>query len=214
MFIELIDLLRCPEPHRESSLVAAFSEMRERFVIEARLGCPECGASYAISAGVADFTGQRAPDRFLADDRLTSPGDEADDEEAGYRTAAMLGLSRPGSLVVLDEYLHESAARVAMIAEAQVIVVNPSVAVEDTERVAVVLSRDRVPLGIASADAVASSRIVEGARLLRSGGRLVAPAATHLGTQFVELARDDAWVVAERVSELIPISVVRNTSRR
>jgi hypothetical protein len=44
MHIEFIDLLRCPNPHEETWLVAALHRMDGRLVIDAKLGCPVCSA--------------------------------------------------------------------------------------------------------------------------------------------------------------------------
>jgi uncharacterized protein YbaR (Trm112 family) len=57
MFIELTDILRCPEPHEEQFVVLIPDEISERSVRSGRLGCPVCQREYLIQAGIADFGG-------------------------------------------------------------------------------------------------------------------------------------------------------------
>ena len=56
MFIELIDQLRCINPHEDTWLVASFKTVSNRFVLEGSLGCPACSAQYPIRDGIADFS--------------------------------------------------------------------------------------------------------------------------------------------------------------
>ena len=42
MHIELTELLRCPESHREEMLVLSTGEMRDRMVRSGLVGCPVC----------------------------------------------------------------------------------------------------------------------------------------------------------------------------
>ena len=44
MFVEIIDLLRCPNAHAESWLVAAAARTVGRHIVEGTLGCPVCEA--------------------------------------------------------------------------------------------------------------------------------------------------------------------------
>ena len=60
MFIELVDALRCPQPHAESWLVVASTRTQARHILEGTLGCPVCRAEYPIVDGVVDFRGDSA----------------------------------------------------------------------------------------------------------------------------------------------------------
>src|SRR5687768_1907806 len=91
MHIGFIDLLRCPNLHEDSWLVAAFYRMDGRVVVEGKLGCPVCGAEYFIREGTAVFgetPGQSQPSAVGAD-------------TDGTVVAALLNLSRPGMLALL-----------------------------------------------------------------------------------------------------------------
>lgn len=198
MYIETIDLLRCPRDHEETWLVAAFTGMDGRFVVEGKLGCPICNASYDIIAGMARFSGE-VSDSFAP--RV--------DPEAAIRTAALLNLARPGAIAVLCGDEANVAKDVSEMAECRVIALNPSAHIEDTEKVATVVSIDRIPLASASVDAIAlgacATLASDAARVLRPGGRLTANAEVPLPSGMVEIARDERMVVAESVGPIIPL---------
>jgi len=198
VYIEMIDLLRCPLEHEETWLVAAFSRMNGRFVMEGKLGCPVCNASYEVTDGIARFAEFTAPREGAAV--------EHDD---AVRTAALLNLTRPGSLAVLCGNDAGVAEQVSAMTQCRVIALNPSSLIDETEYVAVIHALDRFPIGSASVDAVAigdcDRMLADAARILRPSGRLTAPASSTLPEGFRELARDDVTVVCERVSPLVTI---------
>jgi uncharacterized protein YbaR (Trm112 family) len=198
MFIEMIDLLRCPRDHEETWLVASFTEMDGRFVIEGKLGCPVCSASYDIIDGVAIFGGE-ASDAFAP----------VVNGESVMRTAALLNVTRPASTVVLcgDEAI--PSQEVAELTQCRVIALNPSANIEDTDRVATVTCMDRIPLATASVDAIAigdcAALLPDAARVLRPGSRITASATTDLPSEFSQKARDEQHVVAESPTTLISL---------
>jgi uncharacterized protein YbaR (Trm112 family) len=59
MHIELTEMLRCPEPHREEMLVLSTGEIRDRMVFSGLVGCPVCHKEYPISRGVVNFRRSR-----------------------------------------------------------------------------------------------------------------------------------------------------------
>lgn len=87
MFIELTDILRCPQPHEEQFVVLIPDEMDGRSVRTGRLGCPVCHREYLIRNGVADFGASRP---------WVDSAPPAIEPEA---LAAFLGLSGPGGYV-------------------------------------------------------------------------------------------------------------------
>jgi uncharacterized protein YbaR (Trm112 family) len=203
MFIELIDLLRCPVEHEESWLVAAFTRMDGRFVIEGKLGCPVCSASYPITDGIARFS-PAIPRTALAHDAVS-----ADDV---IRAAAMLGLTRAGMTVVLEGRDAALAPSVVEMSGARVIAVNAESPIPETEGVAAVTATGRLPVATGSVDGLllgadAGSSMAEAARILRRGGRIVAPASIQVAAgAFRQLARDERNVVLESVGELVKLS--------
>jgi len=208
MYIELIDLLRCPREHEESWLVAAFYKMQDRFVIEGQLGCPICAASYSVLGGVADLREREAASPST---RAASRDENFGDEPV--RVAAMLGLTRPGAVAVLVGMDGDMAGEVSELTQARVISLNSrSSQSRERENVASVLYGERFPLAAASVDGVMLERgspvsaVPEAVRVLKTGGRLVADAAMVLRGSLRELARDDRYVVAESTGPLLSLS--------
>ncbi len=204
MFIELIDLLRCPVDHEDSWLVAAFTRIDQRFVIEGQLGCPVCSATYLIRGGVAEFAGPPAPSEEF------EPAAGADE---AARVAAMLGLTRPGSVAVLCGSSGAVAPAVAEMTGSRIIVANPLAAEGATERVGVVTASSRLPVAPGSLDGIvvessSDQAIGEALRVLKPGGRIAAPAATISAGRFAELARDDRNVVGETPAPLVTLERV------
>lgn len=202
MFIETIDLLRCPREHDETWLVAAFTTLRDRFVLDGTLGCPVCDAVYPIADGIADFS--------LSGQEATECGDTAaPDPDYALRLAAFLNLMSPGHTVVLEGAHAAHAAEVATITQCRVIAVTPLIRLDDTELTSTVCATGRIPLASASLAGVALTNAGlagEAARVLRRGGRLVGPAEMILPPAFSELARDDTHVVAESKGPLVGLS--------
>ena len=56
MFTELIDQLRCPNAHEDSWLVATSTRTGSRHILDGKLGCPVCKATFDIVDGEALFT--------------------------------------------------------------------------------------------------------------------------------------------------------------
>jgi len=205
MYIELIDLLRCPGEHSDSWLVAAFNRMDGRFVMEGKLGCPVCSASYRIRDGIADLTENEY------EMSLGCTGLEYPDEQGAVRAAALLGLTKPNAIVVLAGDAASLAQPVSDIAEARVMALNSTARIVESEKVAVVLSDKRLPFAPGSIDGImleetTTEFVPDTPRALRQGGRLVVPIGTVLPAGFRELARDDEQVVAESIGELITLS--------
>ena len=205
MYIELIDLLRCPRQHPDSWLVAAFNKMDGRFVVEGKLGCPVCSASYKIRDGIADLS--EAPYEITQ----VCGGLDYPDEEAAMRAAALLGLTKPNALVVLAGDAASLARHVSDIAEARVIALNSTTRIDESEKVAIVVTDTRLPFAPSSIDGIkldesTASFAGDASRVLRHGGRLIAPRGTTLPATFRELAKDEKEIVAESIGELITLS--------
>ena len=206
MYIELIDLLRCPRNHEETWLVAAFTKLSERYVEEGRLGCPVCNASYVIRGGAAIFGADVRED--------TGAVESQPDADAAIRLAAFLNLTRPGSTVLLHGSHAALARTVSEITQSRMIALDPQFKVDDTELIATIRGDGRIPLASSSLDAVALSdsiHVNDVSRVLRQGGRLLAPVDVPLPAGVTELARDTQFVVAEAHGPVIPI---RRTSYR
>lgn len=200
MHIELIDLLRCPRDHEETWLVAAFTKLQDRYVQEARLGCPVCNAAFEIHHGVADFAeaGRSRP----------ASGELPAESDAPIRLAAFLNLTKPGSLAVLQGHHSRSAHAASEITGCRILALDADTQVGDTELVAAIRSDSRIPLASNSVDGAAliDSRYLNDApRVLRQGGRLVLPPDISLPAGFTEMARDDRAVIAEAAGPVISL---------
>lgn len=203
MHIEFIDLLRCPNVHEESWLVAAFYKMDGRAVVEGKLGCPVCGAEFLIRDGVAVFGEDDVRRQTL------SPDEPASDDTM---LAALLDLARPGMLALLSGDFARASEAVAESTGARIIALNSPSRVSGSESVAEVRAVFPIPLAEHSLDGIALDRthgtatmVAEAARLLRPRGRLAAGAEAALPPHFRELARDAKLVVAEYVGELVTL---------
>lgn len=200
MYIELIDLLRCPEPHEESQLVAALNKVEGRHVIEAKLGCPVCGAEFFIRDGIAIFG-----------DALSSKAHHSRDAVA-IRISAFLNLISPGKTILLAGELASASASVAESASARVLSLNSPSRVRLLDNVAEIRAMPRLPLASKSLDGIALDQFHstaeffgEAAILLKPSGRLYARTKEKLPPQFHELAGDNEELVAEYIGDLVSL---------
>jgi hypothetical protein len=179
--------------------------MNGRLVVEAKLGCPDCGAEYFIRNGVAIFSGEESTDSVL---QISPPDD------AAVRIAAFLDLTGSGKIVLLAGDEATSAEALSELADARIIALNSPLGFQSplSERIAQVRARVPIPLALRSLDGVALDDahsipeiVSEAARLLRPRGRLLASARAALSPEFRELARDETHVIAEYVGELVSL---------
>ena len=208
MFIELIDLLRCIRPHDETWLVASFNKVNNRFVEEARLGCPSCSAEYWIRGGVADFSEEVVLPK-CEDERKAASHRR---EELATRAGAYLEATEPGTTVVLGGLWAHAAQELSEMAEIRVIAINAPSEVKESETVGLVSVGSEIPLAARSVlgvalDAWFPAKIVESAvRVVRPGGRIVGPAAMKTPSELSILAHDDKYWVAQKAPEVVTIS--------
>ncbi len=214
MFIEVIDSLRCVRAHDESWLVAAITTMAGRDIREGSLGCPVCGAEYAIREGVAIFDPGAPPNESLP----RNPHDESD-ADAAMRCAALLGLFDSGGIALLGGVWARSARAMLDIAQVAILVVGPPRGLILGTGVSEIRVGEVLPLATGSVRGVAldehtcSTALVAGARrALVPGGRLVAPVTAAIPDGMIERARDDEHWVAEAAP--VPAPVVPLTVRR
>jgi uncharacterized protein YbaR (Trm112 family) len=207
VFIELLDLLRCPKPHDETWLVASFNNVSNRFVESGTLGCPICSAQYPIENGVADFSGG-----------LSSPSRDAqrsaashNREELATRAGAFLDATEPGATVVLGGAWAHAAEVLSSLAEVRVIALNPEGDVKESASVGLVRVAAEIPLAADSClgvaiDAWFNSAIVGAAlRVVRPGGRVVGPSTMPPPPELAVLAQDADYWVARKTPSLIPL---------
>ena len=169
MFIELTDLLRCPNPHDESFLVLLPDRMDGRSVRTGQLGCPVCGRTFDLMDGVFDSGG--APAASAENTGLSAEN-----------VSVLIGLSGPGGYLALVgpvASLWEDVARlnpgVALVA------INPPEEVKDSAGISVVRG-GVIPLKSRSVRAVVLGKpYADDPAWIRDAARLVLPGLRVLG---------------------------------
>jgi uncharacterized protein YbaR (Trm112 family) len=201
MFIELVDALRCPNPHEESWLVASADRMEARHIVNGTLGCPVCKAEFPIRNGVVDF--RRGASGAL-------PASAAPDQEQAMRLAAFLDLTDgQGFAVLLGEWGGHAPLLRTMV-ETPLVLVDPPEDVEGEPGISVIRCDGELPLAAAASRGIAiddgpAARVASAVRATRVKGRLVAPASMAVPAGVRELARDDAMWVGERETPDSPL---------
>jgi hypothetical protein len=205
VFIPLVDVLRCVNPHAETWLVASIERAEDRYIIQGTLGCPTCLAEYQIRDGVVYFT-----------DTTAKTPNVTPDESQAMRLAAGLGLTEPRMTALLQGTWAAHAQFVRGVSPAQLILLNPPNGMTSGDGVSVIVS-ERIPLAQQSVDAIAvddsfgslSESGVAPLPALKRGGRLLAPAATPLPHGLNELARDDeVWVARVDDREIVSAPIL------
>lgn len=190
---DLLDVLRCPHMHDESWLVAMVHEANGADLRAATLACPVCEREFAVQDGIAHF----GPPRTVDDRTVASLSPDA--------LAALLGVGESTAPVLLTGAFAALGAGMGALVEAPQVWLNaPLDASPSMQPAAQLISPERAPLGAGTMAAVAiDAAHAQGAMLdslvnsVRPGGRVVAPARVALSGALRELARDDAWQVAE-----------------
>lgn len=236
MFVELIDQLRCPGPHEDSWLVLFADESRDRHILRGTLGCPICGRRYVIERGTAWFT-EAGGDATAAvatgslPERPASPPSPERGPPTGVpptavspsavsptALAAYLGLAEPGGVAGLFGSWARIAGDLGDVVEMiELVAIAPDTPTDPMQSAIMPRSRAQVPLATGSLRAAAVDQgddaglvATEAARLVRSGGRILAPASVPVPDGVRELTRDDSWWIGEReggmTSGFIPIT--------
>lgn len=183
MHIELTEMLRCPEAHREEMLVLSTGEVRDRMVRSGLVGCPVCHKEYPISRGIVNF--RRSRERVSNDKTsgprvaYTPPSPLPSADAANLQV--LLELSGPGGYVVLIGSAVRQAPRLSSLMEGVHFVgVNGPVEMEEQAMLSLLYANEKVPLRssvargvVVGADLAISSWLVEAHRVLLRGRRFV-----------------------------------------
>ena len=210
MFIELVDMLRCPNRHEETWLVLAADRTDGRDVMDGTLGCPICQAEYPIVAGIARFGAAPAT--------RTSPPDESE----SLRLAALLDLKDGRGYAILVGETGNHAPRMRDLTDAQLLLVDPPADIEMGNGLSGITrpSTHALPLAEGSARAIAlddtatEESLIVALDVVAPGGRLLAPITLPLPEHTTELARDDRNWLAERAREPRASGIVSIDRRR
>ena len=169
MFIELTDLLRCPNPHDESFLVLLPDRMDGRSVRTGQLGCPVCGRTFDLMDGVFDSGG--------------APAASAENTGLGAENVSVLiGLSGPGGYLALVgpvASLWEDVAR--LNPGVTLVAINPPEEVKDSAGISVVRG-GMIPLKSRSVRGVVLGKpYADDPAWIRDAARLVLPGLRVVG---------------------------------
>lgn len=206
MRLFLVDVLRCPEPHADSWLVASTGVMQDRHVIDGELGCPVCGARYRVHEGVARL-GSRKPGRVSSAEPT---------EQAVVRLGALLGLDSPGGVVLLARAHAPMARALRDATRVEILQLDPPPDVAMGEGISGIAGAPRAPLAAGSlrgaaldADTADAEYVASVVAALRPHARLIAPASTPRPAGLRELARDTEEWVAEKESAAPTVTLRR-----
>jgi hypothetical protein len=182
MHIELTEMLRCPEAHREDVMVLSTGEMVGRMVRFGIIGCPVCRKEYLITNGIVDFAGnvKRESENAVAREptfpvsRVPPPG-AAD-------LQALLELSGPGGFVVLvGDAARHAVGLAGLMAGIHFIGINAPPDVEELPVLSLLRTGAVIPLRqsiargvVVGRDLASSPWLVEAHRILLRGRRFVA----------------------------------------
>jgi uncharacterized protein YbaR (Trm112 family) len=209
--IELTEMLRCPEAHREEILVLSTGEMRDRMVRTGVVGCPVCHKEYPIARGIVNF--RRSRERVANEDsgsrpRVTayvppSPLPSAD----AANLQALLELSGAGGYVVLVGSAVRQASRLgALMPGIHFVGINAPSEMEEQAMLSLLYANEKVPLRssvargvVVGADLATSSWLVEAHRVLLRGRRFVVEnEEPELPIGLVKLAAENGLWVGEK----------------
>jgi uncharacterized protein YbaR (Trm112 family) len=202
MHIELTELLRCPESHREEMLVLSTGEVRERMVRSGVVGCPVCHKEYPIARGIVNF--RRSRERVAKNPYVPpSPLPSADPE----RLQALLELSGPGGYVVLvGSAVRHAPALARLMPGIHFVGVNAPADMEEQPALSLLYAAERIPMRSAvargvviGADLAVSPWLVDAHRVLLRGRRFVVEnEEPELPIGLVKLAAEHGLWVGEK----------------
>jgi len=182
MHIELTEMLRCPEAHREEMLVLSTGEVRDRMVRTGLVGCPVCHKEYPIARGIVNF--RRSRERVSKESSgprpayaPPSPLPSADATDL----QALLQLAGPGGYVVLVGSAVRQAPRLSSLMEGiHFVGINAPLEMDEQPMLSLLYANEKVPLRTAvargvvvGADLATSAWLVEAHRVLLRGRRFV-----------------------------------------
>ena len=184
MHIELTEMLRCPEQHREDAMVLSTGEMIGRMVRSGLVGCSVCRREFLIKDGIVDFAGSAEQGALTSAD----PGPAARGESAPCPPLpspadlqALLELSGPGGFVVLLGDAARCAAGLAgLMAGIHFVGVNAPADADELPALSLLRASGGIPLRqamargvVVGADLATSPWLAEAHRILLRGRRFV-----------------------------------------
>jgi len=209
VFTELIDMLRCPQPHEDSWLVATSTRTGNRHILDGKLGCPVCKTTFDITEGEVMFSSAPVLRSAISLD-----------DDAAFRLAAQLHLVEAPKPILLTGHWSRAVAPLRRIVSTVTMFVgNATSVVTQDERVSTLrLPSSGIPLATGALRGLALDRahagdvyVRDAARVVTTAGRLVVPASVALDAALWRtLASDTDVTVAQR----LPVASAPITLRR
>jgi len=198
VFIEVTEILRCPQPHDESYIICGPVSMDGRDVVRGGLACPVCRAEYPIVDRVAWFA---PPD---AEAGLRAPGARSNLTADGVRT--FLDLQGGGGYVLLVGNAGRFGAELAgLLPLSAVVCLGLSANRPDTGPVSVVHSPRTMPVKrrcvravVIGSDAAVDPWLSGAVDTLLPGLRVIVEDESAAPAGVVELARGAGVFVGEK----------------
>src|SRR5216117_114282 len=179
MHIELTEMLRCPEAHREDAMVLSTGEMVGRMVRSGLIGCSVCRKEFLITNGIVDFTGQGTGEGGRVRSGATPPPSPV---PPPMDLQALLELSGPGGFVVLlGDAARHAVGLSGLMGGIHFIGINAPAGLEELPVLSLLRTKAVIPLRqsiargvVVGADLATSPWLVEAHRILLRGRRVVA----------------------------------------
>lgn len=204
MHIELTEMLRCPEPHREEFLVLSTGEMSGRMVRYGVVGCPVCMREYEVVEGVVYFEGAGSRERE-AGGAATSPASRSP-LPAPDVIQALLDLGGPGGYVILlGSAARRAVSLAALMGGVHFVGINAPDDVEELPVLSLLRSARVIPLRqgmargvVVDAELAEPAWLGEAVRVLLRGRRLVVEREEVTAPGARRLASGDGLWVGEK----------------
>jgi uncharacterized protein YbaR (Trm112 family) len=202
VFVELIEMLRCPRPHAESQLVVAAGSTVDRHITAGTLGCPVCNAEFSIANGVARF------------DKSSKTPAAKPHPETALKLAALLDLSDPRGFALLTGAYCAQLDGLQRLVEASIVLQNPPGDVGGIPA-GLIVCADVAPFAPSSLRAAAIDASTSEAlrasivRCVQDGGRIIGPISMPVPADVNELDRDSEIWVGERLGKRPLVSLKR-----
>ncbi|UCF18513.1 MAG: Trm112 family protein [Gemmatimonadota bacterium] len=173
VFLELTDLLSCPQCGPAHGLVLLVRESVEGRVRSGWLGCPNCRRDFPVEDGVVDL--RLGPESRAAELQPLS------DDELALKIVALSGLAQERGILIVGERLGHAAERIAELApELEVVFVGSKLErVTEGQGVSRILSDAQLPFAEFRVRAMAIAPggdpelVSAAARRVAPGGRLL-----------------------------------------
>ena len=197
MHIELTEMLRCPEGHREEFLVLSTGEMSGRMVLSGLVGCPVCHKEYEMANGIVTFGAPASA--TLAGAVLVAPD--------APTLQALLDLGGPGGIVVLlGDAARQAEGLASLMAGIHFVGINAPSDMEELPVLSLLRCDSSIPLKSAMARGVVIGSDVATAPWLEEGGRVLLRGRRYvllgegadLPTGISRLASGDGLLVGEK----------------